>query len=239
MNQRPPSPPREEPREDLSQSSKPPQLILPTADQLLPPSLPRRALMFASLLFVGFGVGWLLGLSTSPVVHIVISAVTGAIAAVVAAMSGVQGRAQWSVSPVPTAILVAGVLIGSLLGMKARIDDWLGRDVGIDMGREADAWIQAGLPLDRGTIVHRLFESQYPPPGSDAAPQPAPAPEIRTGLFGVSSDECRRMRGLMDDALRREVRVLTDERARRLAEIVPDAEVLQQIIEEVLCAAAP
>ena len=42
---------------------------------LRPPNVLKRVLVLASLLFVGFGVGWLLGLSASPVVNIVITGI--------------------------------------------------------------------------------------------------------------------------------------------------------------------
>jgi len=208
----------------------PPPQALPPLGRLLPAKAPNRAVIYSSLVWVGIGVGWLVGLSVTPVVSTVISAITAATATVVAAMSGFEGKPQWSVSPIPTALLVAGIVLGSTLGMKARNEDWWGQD----MEREAQAWIQAGLPLEKEVIVQRLFESQYPSTGGASAP---PAPRT-TGLFGISTDECARMRGLSDNDLRREVRLLSDTRTSRLADIVSSPEELKEIVE-VLCAASP
>lgn len=43
-----------------------------------------------ALVVTGFGIGWLAGLSVSPVVSIVITSVTGSVATIVAALSGVK-----------------------------------------------------------------------------------------------------------------------------------------------------
>ncbi|MFZ4660329.1 MAG: hypothetical protein ACOYNY_25185 [Caldilineaceae bacterium] len=46
--------------------------------------------VITALVVTGFGIGWLAGLSVSPVVSIVLTMVTGSVATIIAALSGVK-----------------------------------------------------------------------------------------------------------------------------------------------------
>lgn len=125
---------------------------------------------WASLPIIGIGIGWLLGLSVSPVVSIVITSVAGAAAAVIATKSGLEGRSskiiapderQISISssntdPRPLAALVIGLALGSIVGIWVRTHDWLG----VDTSMKFKEWTITGLKED--DIARRLFANEYP-----------------------------------------------------------------------------
>lgn len=136
-----------------------------------------------AVLVIGAGVGWLAGLSVSPVVGIIITSVTGSAAAIIAVLAGIDARNDKSdiatgsndsgeshrdgvvllnrrprVSPVPLMLFVIGIVAGSALGISARNNGVLGSGPSIAV----DEWVRAGLvepDWPRKRIVERLFES--------------------------------------------------------------------------------
>lgn len=120
------------------------------------------------VLVTGLGVGWLVGLSVSPVLSIVITSVTGSAAAIVAALSGLEDRTneigsegqhrvwRWNVNPMPLALLMIGILTGSIIGILARNNHWLGSDISSEILK----WTDQGI--NRKDILDRLFEVNYP-----------------------------------------------------------------------------
>lgn len=130
------------------------------------------ALVVSALLVTGFGIGWLAGLSVSPVISVVITSVTGSVAAIVAALSGVKEeffnlenssatlrRLLKAITPVPLAWLVIGLILGASVGVWARTHNWLGSSPFADVQAELQFWQEAGL--DKPTIAQRLFEHRY------------------------------------------------------------------------------
>jgi hypothetical protein len=195
-----------------------------------------RAQLFAttSLLLIGAGVGWLVGLAVSPVVAIVLTSVMGTVAALVAALSGlsVDGhRPSIRVNPLPTALLILGIVAGSLLGLRARNANWLG----YSLAQEVARWQAAGLPMDPDQIVLRLFEQEYP---SRSAPAEAAPQKLGAGtyLFAVEAQECAQLRLAAPDDLAPLLRTLSDSRLHILPEIMPDSAQLARYVDEVLCA---
>ena len=174
------------------------------------------------LLVSGSGIGWLAGLSVSPVIAQIIGAILGVLAAVLAVLSGVKWSADQqddgsgeqvpskagkhalqkisSVSAIPTGILIIGLVIGSMLGMTARTHDWFG----FDPAREIDQWI--GFGLDKKEVAQVLLQAKFGPggkaAGTGAKKQVAggtqnPAPRT-TSLFGVTGKECAGLYELYD-----------------------------------------
>ena len=121
-----------------------------------------------ALMVTGFGIGWLAGLSVSPVVSIVITSVTGVAGAVVAALSGLKEAApedettktkhllRLRIDPVPIGLLAAGLILGSIVGLLARNYHLLGSDLSAELTK----WDRAGLA--KTEVARRLFELQYP-----------------------------------------------------------------------------
>ena len=98
----------------------------------------------------GGGLGWLMGLSTTPVVAGVITALMTSAAAILGALGGVQsesgaapsadaeaegGLPPWNtrINPLPLAFLALGIVVGSIFGLRARNLNWLGSDVANEM----------------------------------------------------------------------------------------------------------
>lgn len=123
-----------------------------------------------SVLITGLGVGWLLGLSVSPVVSIVITSVAGAAGAIIAAISGLEGKSSGLIgpnqqeipaslqkfSPWPLTIFVIGIIAGSMLGITARNRHWFGSSVSAEIAQ----WTKFGITEQ--VVANRLFEQYYP-----------------------------------------------------------------------------
>ena len=121
---------------------------------------PRTAII-AAFVVTGFGIGWLAGLSVSPVVSIVLTSVTGVAAAAVTALSGLkeetdqaESKVRWRLPRIevwPLALLIVGMLIGSTLGILARNYHLFGSDV----TSEIQKWAAVDVPKE--AVVDRLF----------------------------------------------------------------------------------
>lgn len=184
-----------------------------------------------SMLLTGLGVGWLIGLSVSPVVSIVISSVTASVAAIVAALSGLQDKPKWTINPLPLAIFVGGVVIGSIVGVWARNHDWLGRSA----AAEVTYWMDAGLDLPREEVAARLFEQQYTAESSGVGSGQM-SETTATVLFSAAREECAALRTRSGSALRGELLSSTIPGWPVLPSLVDDDLLLEQLVQEVLCA---
>ncbi len=197
-----------------------------------------RIITTTSLFLIGAGVGWLVGLSVSPVVSIVLTSVMGTVAALVAALSGldVEGQSpRFQVNPVPIAVLIVGIIAGSLLGLRARNANWLG----YTLQQEVARWQTAGLELHESAILLRLFEREYPTAAGEPVTKTVPTPlGAGTYLFAVEAQECAQLLLASDEDLAPLFLTLADERLHRLPEIIVDDAVLACYVKEVLCADA-
>ncbi|MCI5178463.1 MAG: hypothetical protein D3911_03910 [Candidatus Electrothrix sp. AW3_4] len=86
-----------------------------------------------SLVIIGFGVGWLTGLSISPVVAALLSSIIGAVLVLAAVLSGFSYGDNASliknvsdISPVPFALLMVGIIAGTSSGIWVRTHNVLG-----------------------------------------------------------------------------------------------------------------
>lgn len=143
-------------------------------------------------------MGWLAGLSTAPVIAIIITSLVGSISALVAGAAGIQGTGVMQrstlfeearalrVNPAPLALLVTGLLIGSSVGIVARSHNWLG------VGLEAQIRQWTDLGLDRADVVQRYFSNAS---GPTTVNTPAPS-HVDTVLFSSVGTECRRLLAL-------------------------------------------
>lgn len=135
-----------------------------------------------SLLLSGIGIGWLIGLSVSPVLSIVITSVVGAAAAVIVSRRDSTNKEKKEEDPKDTkkeeasdkddilwlmllkrlisslalAATIVGIVIGSVLGVKARNENVLGSDI----STKVNMWKELGVP--EKVIVNRMFEAEYP-----------------------------------------------------------------------------
>jgi multisubunit Na+/H+ antiporter MnhC subunit len=194
----------------------------------------------------GIGVGWLLGLSASPVVSIVITSVTGSAAAIVAALSGLnkeakeantEGQRRLAIDPLPLAALVIGIVFGSIVGISARNHHWFGSD----RSSEIEQWTKLGLVKEM--VVSRLFEQLYPANGAQAGTKSSTGNPLGTFLFAVDVQKCDALlagaaifRATADQApLILALKSDPDPKIRQLPEVVADPQILQNIVEKILC----
>ena len=129
------------------------------------------------LLISGLGIGWLIGLSVSPVLHIIVGSIIALVAAAVGSLIGLRRESEDSaqppgsdmrssvvpspknilpITPLPLTILVIGLVIGSSVGIYARTNGFFGPNP----QRFARQW--AGTGLDEKEIQKRLFNHLYP-----------------------------------------------------------------------------
>src|SRR5688500_6295852 len=97
----------------------------------------------AALLVTGAAIGWLMGLSVSPVVGIVLTSMLGASVTVIGVMAALPGDTALpgtrmrttlgAVSPYPLLAIMVGIAAGSPLGSVARTGGWFG-----DVARSGD-----------------------------------------------------------------------------------------------------
>ena len=83
-----------------------------------------------ALLGIGLSLGWLVGLSVSPVIQAVLGVLLTSIVGVVGALAGIQnptekGITSLQITPVPMFLLMIGIALGSTGGIMARTHGWL------------------------------------------------------------------------------------------------------------------
>lgn len=151
----------------------------------------------------GAGIGWLLGLSASPVLHIVIASIMAIAGGVVATLANPPGKDDASTmartlgaSPAPLALLLAGIAVGSGAGIYARANEVFVRPRAV-----IDRWVNLGL--DRVRVTDALFEHLHP-----AATDGRTNPGLPGLLFGVSVRDCDFVRLQTGSALRARLETL-------------------------------
>lgn len=188
-----------------------------------------------SLIIIGFGVGWLAGLSVSPVVSTIITSLVGVVITLISALSGLKAletpsekeksHSRWQVDPVPIAFLVGGIVIGSIAGISARTQDWFGSDVQTDMQR----WKKMGM--DEKIVRERLFDREYPPT-KEVSKDSEPAGTKQTALFDEIYDECVHLRTFSGDGLREELENSTTiDLFNVLPGIIQDNQILEKVVK--------
>jgi hypothetical protein len=186
---------------------------------------------FVAIFASGLGIGFLVGLSASPVVSALIGGIVSLAAGVVSALCGVrleksepppgeklnqavgsQGKGNGSaftahVTPLPIAFLVISIVLGSLLGLRARTQEWFAESP----EHLSDKW-QKSTGLTKEQIAVRLFNSIYGVGKGEAKSEEGKESEakpIAAGvLFAVAAEECKRLRSLDAKDLRLEVQAL-------------------------------
>lgn len=179
---------------------------------------------FASVAFCGIAIGWLMGLSASPVVESVIAALLAVLVGYLTLKSGEETRplSLHKVNLLFGALL--GVVAGSVLGVYARTHDWLGYDT---RAAEANFWsLHTGLPEQ--AIYQKMLEHQYTREGGGT-------PINQGVLFSTPTpDECKSLRKARGDDLVRNVGAVANKKIAGLAERV-SAPGLEYLVDNVLC----
>lgn len=125
----------------------------------------RRYTVIIAILATGFSIGWLAGMSVSPIVATITASVTAAAAAIVSALSGIDDKSasvsdaaktRLRVDPVPLGFLAFGIVIGSVMGVTARNNHWMGSGI----SSEIAMWSSQGI--DKEDVLVRLYAQQFP-----------------------------------------------------------------------------
>ena len=135
-----------------------------------------------SFLMVGASIGWLLGISVSPVLHIIVGAIAATVGGVLSTLNGstVTSSSQTpvtantsggqtirklgSVAAGSAALIMAGIVFGSCVGIYVRTNESLGPDINGFVQR----WKSTGLTDVE--LRRRLFDEIHPMNSAPAAP---------------------------------------------------------------------
>lgn len=191
---------------------------------------------WAALFVSSLCVGWLVGLSASPILHVIVGSVIALIVAIVGALAGIQlqisakdesedtpngipmGTVRGvSVNPLPVAVFAVGLALGATTGISARTNEFFGPNA----GRFVKRW--QGIGLTDVETKRRLFEELYPAgshnhtqaaksDGKDSNAQLDEASNLRASaltaaLLSVAVSDCQLLAGKHGDELR--ARLLT------------------------------
>lgn len=190
----------------------------------------------AAALVIGLGLGWLAGLSASPVIGMVLSTILGLVGGALVGLrvarrsEGAEGGALASasdrVSPQLLALAVLGLGLGAPAGVLARAHRWLEPTLE-EMVRP---WEALGVP--RAEAVRRLMDRELPAASVEAAGA-VPAAQAHTAgvLFSDELDECMRLQSLPLDRLRVGMGGSTALWARRLGDHLADDVALRAAME--------
>ncbi|MDB5033824.1 MAG: hypothetical protein JWQ98_1065 [Chlorobi bacterium] len=119
----------------------------------------------------GVAVGWLVGLSVSPVVHIVLTSVIALVVGLVSTLAGLKydpgtdehaglqvrpHAPQYTVDPRPVVLMLIGLAAGASAGIYARTNGWFGPNV--------HGFVQEWAPtgLSEKTLTRLLLNNLYP-----------------------------------------------------------------------------
>ncbi len=214
-----------------------------------------------ALVVTGVGIGWLAGLSVSPVISVVITSVIGVAAAIVAALSGVKEefldadnssatlkRFLKAVTPIPLAWLVFGLIVGAGSGVWMRTHNALSPNPpdpppSLALQEEVAQWEALGLPHEE--VVRALFEKQVATkiPAAQGQNTAVNSQESNNAspkdsvLFSVSQDECTEIteRAKSDSATNFRRYLSVKPKWQKLTEAIPDDTMLREVVAT-LCA---
>lgn len=157
--------------------------------------------MVLSVLIIGLGIGWLMALAVTPVVSIVITSVIGSASAILASLGSIKQTddsketPSIQINPVPLAILIIGVVAGSVAGLYVRTSSIyegeisnpylpqayltrsLYQDIGIDSDQNSPPSLTQqvlfwhSLGVDKQVVAQRFFDTLFPgvkDPGGEA-----------------------------------------------------------------------
>lgn len=170
--------------------------------------------IMSCMLLSGLGIGWLIGLSVSPVLYIVIAGSISLIAGVAGILSGLNhnGNVSWKVGktdPLPITFLVIGLAVGASLGVVARTNAWLGNNPSDIIQK----WEKNGLT--KKEIAERLFDYLYPPLGlglsiAEGTTGRTERHAALAGLFRLESDDCSFLIDRHGNDLRANLKLILD-----------------------------
>jgi hypothetical protein len=144
---------------------------------------------FVAIVVIGVSVGWLAGLSSSPVFSVVIPVLLTLIASALAAVR-LMGKpavdAPPAISVYTITIFAIGLAGGASLGTAARLGDWLSPDP----ERIIAGWNRWGAIIPHDDVVRRVYERTLTDPYRVSRAPPQPAADGRDVVLD-GDDPCR------------------------------------------------
>lgn len=133
----------------------------------------------------GLGIGWLVGLSTSPVVAAVIATLLAAVAALAGGQSAsTESKLPLSVSAPPLIALVIGIAVGATLGMNYRDGSLLSHPATVSakepLEKTVERWVALGM--EKKEVVRRLLDRELPAQRDRAAATEEAKVKVPSGL---------------------------------------------------------
>lgn len=195
----------------------------------------------ACMLLSGLGVGWLIGLSVSPVLHIVVASVIALIVGVTGALMGLSniGDVKESLlkkiseaNPLPVTLLVIGLGLGASFGVLSRTHNWLGKNSS-DIIQE---WQRNGL--DSLKIATQIFDNLYPPSCAKMnTPQTSINPSFKVNddvLYQFEINDCSFIAGNHGENLRTKLKLtLNSEKSSRFLDTLDSLSL--EAFKEMIC----
>lgn len=205
--------------------------------------------VYIALFITGAGMGWLIGLSVSPVVGIVITCVTGIATTLIIALSGSgDKKPNWTINPWTIAVFVIGLAVLSPVGVWFRTHNLFGLDEAklqdkikaSDLEEELQKWETVGI--SRTVTAERLFNYVYDGNASTKSetkltPNTSAATITSGGLTANLSTECIVLESLLGKnniTIQKALELSTVERWQILANIT-DTTKLTELVGKDLC----
>lgn len=208
--------------------------------------------VYIALFITGAGMGWLIGLSVSPVVGIVITCVTGIATTLIIALSGSgDKKPNWTINPWTIAVFVIGLAVLSPVGVWFRTHNLFGLDEAklqdkikaSDLEDELQKWETVGI--SRTVTAERLFNYVYDGNASKelsanlalAPPADGSASVTVGGLAANSTTECILLRSMLakeNVTVQRALELSAVDRWQILASITDTAK-LMDMVEKDIC----
>ena len=195
--------------------------------------------IIASLIGIGFGIGWLAGLSISPVVSVIITSIVGVTVTLITSISGLEKKdspddktspknmfRNMNINPTPIALLIVGIIIGTSVGIIMRNQNMLGTDLQSEIKKLEEVGIK------KEDVVKRIFDREYPPQVKyPKNVQTCSNQNTGTFLFTKQTKECDRLLSLPSAELRRQLQVTPFDMLHVLPDFIDDDETLKKVVE--------
>lgn len=203
---------------------------------------------FLFLIIVGIGIGWLVGLSQSPVIAGAIAVIMAASAALVGSLGKFPANASLSprnsgisalLNPMPLAALVIGISLGAPVGLYGRNSGWFTPAIATSAPPNLEALVSRWekLGVNRHEIAKRLLDRELPLKSAHGVYGQSEQPRtVPNGLVAASASECSNFRAAAKDRVLLELRGSSRPHLRKLANSLPDTGLeLALLLLEVAC----
>jgi len=115
----------------------------------------------------GLGIGWLVGMSVSPVLAVVVTSLLAAAAAAASVLSGIQkSETDRSLNVIPVFVLILGIVAGSVVGVLTRTRSWLSAPTDDPTPTVLKWSALTGLPPQRVALLLFYQATMRPPEAS-------------------------------------------------------------------------